>query len=244
MKNLFHTLKPKLGLFLASFVLSCLLFTVIPKAILVYKERKDAASREETIRSNIGKYVVAPHVIKINITDMTDIPIGSGTGFYLKYLGKIRIITNKHICDQSEGPRKLRGDLNKRLKILHISTAHDLCVIESDRLTGLELALNDVSNLDKVILVGHPRGLPVTIREGYKIETSYEFFPWIGPMGKSVNYSMISAISYPGNSGSPVTNSNGEVIGVLFAGDSRYVTEGYIVPYEDLVKFLSRTYKL
>lgn len=48
-------------------------------------------------------------------------------------------------------------------------------------------------------------------------------------------------VIYPGNSGSPITNLNGEVLSVLFAGDQR-TNWGFGVTNEDLNEFL-RGYK-
>jgi len=197
-------------------------------------------ARKTTIQSNIGKYVVAPHVVKIIVKE-DGMALGSGTGFYIQYLDKTRIVTNKHICDQSEGPRQMFIG-SKRYRILAISKTQDLCILQSDRDLGLKLATSDVLPTDAVILVGHPRGLALTIREGHVMEEGSDIFDWISD--KEVDYKMISAISYPGNSGSPVTDSNGDVIGVLFAGSPQFITEGLIVPYSTLVKFLSDTYKL
>lgn len=215
------------------------LFGVLQYSNYINEQALEAA-RITTIRSNIGKYVVAPHVVKISVKD-NGIDIGSGTGFHLEYLDKVRLVTNKHICDQSEGPRQMFVG-NKQYRILAISTNQDICILESNRIEGLKLATTDVHPTDKVILVGHPRGLALTIREGYVMEENKDSFPWLGD--DAVDYKMISAISYPGNSGSPVTNENGEVVGILFAGSSQYITEGLIVPYKTLIKFLAKTYKL
>ena len=192
------------------------------------------------VNSNIGKYIVAPHVVKIWIEQEGRL-IGTGTAFYVNFAGKTRIITNQHTCDQREGKRKMIIN-DKRMKILYISKTQDLCLIESDRDSGLEVSSKNLELLDRVLLVGHPRGLPLTIREDHMVARGINSFPWLGD--HDVRFDMISTITYAGNSGSPVTNSKGEVVGVLFAGDSRFISEGYMVPRDTLIKFLIVTYKL
>lgn len=50
---------------------------------------------------------------------------------------------------------------------------------------------------------------------------------------------MFNGISYGGNSGSPVVNFYGNVVGVLFAG-SRQVTDAYLVPRDVVKKFVEK----
>ena len=49
---------------------------------------------------------------------------------------------------------------------------------------------------------------------------------------------MLNAISYGGNSGSPVVNIFGNVIGVLFAGNRSQPTDAYLVPLDVIKSFL------
>ena len=48
-----------------------------------------------------------------------------------------------------------------------------------------------------------------------------------------------NGISYPGNSGSPVVNDWGNLIGVLFAGNREAFTDSFLIPLDDVKEFLS-----
>ena len=45
-------------------------------------------------------------------------------------------------------------------------------------------------------------------------------------------------IIYGGNSGSPVVNFYGNVVGVVFAGSPSVITNGYMVPYPIIKEFI------
>ena len=49
-----------------------------------------------------------------------------------------------------------------------------------------------------------------------------------------------TAVSYPGNSGSPVVNKYGNVIGVLFAGSNEQERDNYVVPLAELKRVLNK----
>ena len=163
-----------------------------------------------------------------------------GTGFNIVHRGKYFLITNRHVCDISKDlghPNEavVNGNI---LKILKIWDKHDLCALASDRESGLELAHQDTEPLDKVTLIGHPRGIDLTIREGRIIKEDERICVRY-PEGKACRKSdMTSTTSYGGNSGSPVINQQGRVVGVLYAGDNRFPYEPFIVPFEYLKEFL------
>jgi V8-like Glu-specific endopeptidase len=49
-----------------------------------------------------------------------------------------------------------------------------------------------------------------------------------------------TATTYPGNSGSPVVNKYGNIIGVLFAGSSKEEKDNYLVPVSEVKRVLSK----
>ena len=90
---------------------------------------------------------------------------------------------------------------------------------------------------EDVWLIGHPQGWSKRVRTGYIVSKGLEVMPWL-PNSNAVPYYIISAITYPGNSGSPVVNYWGNVIGVLFAGERNFHTFGLIVPLDEVKRFL------
>ena len=172
---------------------------------------------------------VAKHVVKLSNIDGS-----SGTGFYVSYKGKTFLVTNKHVC----GDAKYLTEDKVLKEVLALDTHHDLCILSSTRSVGLELASVELESLDKVFVVGHPLGNPSTVRSGRYVETVVEFDPTTAP--NPVAILNVSVAVFGGNSGSPVLNSNGEVVGVIFAQDSRTYADGAAVTQEDLIKFLDK----
>ena len=184
------------------------------------------------------KYV--RHNIKDNVVAFKDPITGRtyGTGFHIEYNGKVYLMTNKHICNVKEQLHKNRPELRANdqiVKIIKIDEVHDLCVLEPIKNSGLDLKDEAPEIWDKLLLVGHPRGLKAVVREGRLIDKSAEVCLMF--MGCFSSY-QISATAYPGNSGSPVTDYRGNVIGVLFAGSPAYPHEPFVVPHFYLKMFL------
>jgi len=179
----------------------------------------------------------AKHVVPFRVSIMNN--ARHATGFHLSYQGKTFIVTNRHVCDFNIKVFKHRniqfGDF--MAKIIAIDTLHDLCLVTSNRNEGLTLAKTQSKPLDKITLIGFPRGLGKTIREGRVMGDYPIFAPWLD--NRNVEAFQISAIGYGGNSGSPILNEEGNVTGVLFAGHRYFHTEAYIVPLSYLKVFLA-----
>lgn len=170
----------------------------------------------------------------------------------INYKGKRYTLTNQHVCriaerfvaDRAESRYVTNEELvgiaidisGTPLKIKAISKEHDLCILEPDMSKSSFSLASSVHMGERVTLIGHPRGLPQTVREGRTISREVTYIPWIE--ARNLEVIMISTLTYPGNSGSPVLNRFGNLVGVLFAGQSGIHTEGLMVPVESVKKFL------
>lgn len=188
---------------------------------------------------DIAKDYIAPNVVAFKVPFKDQI---YGTGFRLKYEGKTYIITNRHVCNVSKMWNEKIARVDDRItEILKISKKWDLCALRTTSDSGLRLAKNQGKNMDSVILVGHPLGQPKTSEKGRIMgfeSPCVNYGSFFVPDIKCVKSLKITALSYGGNSGSPVTNDRGDVIGVLYAGNPAYPHYPFIVPLEGLLEFL------
>jgi len=136
----------------------------------------------------------------------------SGTGFNINAEGLI--VTNHHVIQDALNMIITfpDGSIHKAVKWFS-NPELDLAVItlQADNLPVLPLnAERQPEPGDKIRVVGNPLGLNNIIAEG-----EVEQYLFIGD--NAVRVFTISAPIYPGNSGSPVFDRNGQVVGVVFA---------------------------
>lgn len=186
--------------------------------------------------------------------------MSGGTGFQVKYEGKQYTLTNYHICAVADEEDTLQSTdyfgNTRRLKVIARYDKNDLCVLEPiSFLPAIRLA-NSYYMHEQIYLVGHPRLEALTMQTASLVakyfinimlpceEQTYKS-KCVGTSSSSKSYCMrtfetlhANVISYGGNSGSPVLDDFGNLIGVLFAGQRSAVTASYIVPLEYVKDFL------
>ena len=194
---------------------------------------------------------------------------GGGTGFSVKAAsGNLYIMTNKHVCEAGQkGWMLIKQDEGESVykRIVYKDNKHDLCLIEGDkRFSPLSLGYSPAKG-EFIYVVGHPGLRQLTVSSGeyigfspvklldavktrkecrgeiYELNPMEQFFYGIefACIRTYVSYAT-TAVSYPGNSGSPVVNKYGNVIGVLFAGSNQQERDNYIVPLYEVKRVLNK----
>ncbi|HFF7974605.1 TPA: serine protease, partial [Staphylococcus aureus] len=173
------------------------------------------------------------------ITDATKAPYNSvvafagGTGVVV---GKNTIVTNKHIAKSNDIFKnrvsahhlsKGKGGGNYDVKdIVEYPGKEDLAIVHVHETSTEGLNFNkNVSYTkfaegakakDRISVIGYPKGA----------QTKYKMFESTGTI-KRIKDNILNFDAYiePGNSGSPVLNSNNEVIGVVYGGIGKIGSE-------------------
>lgn len=159
---------------------------------------------------------------------------GSGTGFVVEApSGGKYIVTNKHVC--AGVPAFIQS--SERLifaKVLKVSDTSDLCLLAADRMEGgLQLASQEPEQHAPFYILGWGYMLGLTLTQGH----------WVGhPIPDDVmgvtRPSYGTATILPGNSGSPVFDQHGYVVGVAYASGDAVDNRALMVPLQDLKDFL------
>jgi len=163
-------------------------------------------------------------VARIAIYDSTGSKLGAGTAWALN---ENYTVTAKHVCD-IKGRAEIRGMV---VIPVYRSASSDICIMRGNpKLKPLLIASSGLSEGDILTIFGFPRGAPRVFTWGFAGPIV------IFPHGE---FRQLSAPSNPGNSGSPVLNRNGRVVGILVAGLPVYPHVSYSVTYDQLKKAAS-----
>ena len=161
----------------------------------------------------------------------------TGTGFALK--GKY-VITNHHVVDgaRSLQVRGIKGDFTKMYNAVVVASdaTHDMAIIriEDSKFTGfgeipyaIKSGLSEVG--EEIFVLGYP--MMSTMGEEVKLTTGV-ISSRSGFMGDISAY-QVSAPIQPGNSGGPMFDSNGDVVGIVNAKHRQADNASYAIksPY-------------
>ena len=161
--------------------------------------------------------VFAPAVVVVSS------PAGLGSGFFINRWGYL--VTNFHVIMGQrhisvtrfkKSGAELKRILHKNVRIVALDPFHDLAVLQVKETAAEPFApvvLGPEANPrvgEKIFVIGNPLGLERTVTEGVISHTARNFGGRL--------YLQVDASVNPGNSGGPLFNSRGQVVGVINMG--------------------------
>ncbi len=147
-----------------------------------------------------------------------------GAGFFVT---DELLLTNAHVlCPSGERPRIVFSDGRELAgDVLRSDERLDMALVRVAGAAAQPLPLGDVGTLsvgDKVVLVGNPRGLDSTFHEGSVSNLSRAVL--------GVAYVQVEAEIEPGNSGGPLIDVLGRVVGIVSLKQTQAERIGFALP--------------
>ena len=149
-------------------------------------------------------------------------PAGLGSGFIVHEDGYL--ITNFHVIEGQkhftvtqfvQKGAEIKRVIHKEIRIVALDAFHDLAVLQIEDeheapFPTVVLGLEEPVYGESVFVIGNPAGLERTVTEGILSHT--------GRLFEGSLYLQLDASVNPGNSGGPLFNGRGQVIGVVNMG--------------------------
>ncbi|MFC1671268.1 S1C family serine protease [Spirochaetota bacterium] len=169
-------------------------------------------------------------------------PRGLGSGFFVNKRGYV--VTNFHVIKgqkhitvtrfEKKGS-ELKRTIHKKVRIVALDPFHDLAVLQVKEnikkiiVPGILSPHDRVKVGEKIFVIGNPLGLERTVTQGVVSHS--------GRMFSGKVYLQVDASVNPGNSGGPLFNSNGQIIGVINMSARTMQGLNFAIPVH-YVKFL------
>ncbi|MQA87700.1 MAG: PDZ domain-containing protein [Streptosporangiales bacterium] len=179
---------------------------------------RQASSRPPDSVAGIAQRVL-PSVVSIKVSGPNI--EGEGAGFAIK---DGYVITNNHVAEAADQGGKLTlefsNDKTANAEIVGRSPSYDIAVLKPQGVSGLPaLSLGNSDNVvvgDSVIAIGSPLGLSGTVTSGIvsAVDRPVSAGGQGGEPTSYINAIQTDAAINQGNSGGPLVDSSGQVIGV------------------------------
>lgn len=158
-------------------------------------------------------------VFKINTAE------GSGSGFYLGSPGVI--VTNYHVVEGNKVVA-IEDQLQDRYvaRVVYVNPDEDIAFLRAEGHSlsaGIPFeSIHELKSRDKVFVLGFPFGMPFTVTEGI-VSNEKQLLD-----GK--NFIQTDAAVNPGNSGGPVVDTRGMLVGITTSKFSDADNVGFAIP--------------
>nr|XP_033798198.1 serine protease HTRA1 [Geotrypetes seraphini] len=190
---------------------------------------------------------IAPAVVHIELFRLLpfskrEIQAASGSGFIVSEEGLI--VTNAHVVTNKHRVKvELKDGATYEAKIIDVDEKADIALIKIDPQWKLPVLLlgrsGDLRPGEFVVAIGSPFSLQNTVTTGI-VSTTQRGGKELGLRNSDMDYIQTDAIINYGNSGGPLVNLDGEVIGI----NTLKVTAGisFAIPSDKIKQFLSESH--
>jgi len=155
-----------------------------------------------------------------------------GTGFIVN--GEGYVLTNKHVLDKAtQATVKLANGDELPAEVVRASDTRDLLVLRVDRPHLPNVIFASSAKLKQgaeVAAIGAPFGLSDTLTKGIVSSASRDM--------DGQKFVQIDAALNQGNSGGPIINDQGQVVGVATLVARKAENMGFAIPSDDVMAFL------
>jgi hypothetical protein len=138
------------------------------------------------------------------------VPAGSGSGFFVSKDGTV--ITNYHVIEGCQLNKVSYKGNQIEAKTLSIDKVNDIAILKTDinPETAFSVSNEDVSLLEDVVVAGYPLGKQISSA----IKTHKGVVTALAGAGDNYSYFQTDAAINQGNSGGPIINQKGNVVGI------------------------------
>ena len=171
-----------------------------------------------------------------------------GSGFFIDSRGYL--LTNYHVVasevdPEYEGYSRLYVRLSDRAeekipaRVVGYDRIFDLALIKAEVKPQFTFSYGGSSDLKvggRIIAIGSPAGLENTVTSGIVSATGRRFLQ----MGDAIQVDV--PINY-GNSGGPLLDGSGKLVGIVFAGIEQFEGVNFAIPFDWVEKVLPRLYR-
>ena len=147
---------------------------------------------------------------KTSPDDNKIVPAGSGSGFFVLKDGTV--ITNYHVIEGCELNKVSYKGSQSEAKVLSIDKVNDIAILKTNikPQTAFAVSNEDVSLLEDVVVAGYPLGKQISSA----IKTHKGVVTALAGAGDNYSYFQTDAAINQGNSGGPIINQKGNVVGI------------------------------
>ncbi len=141
------------------------------------------------------------------------VPAASGSGFIISESG--HIVSNNHVIQGCEAVKAHHKGKSFEAIILATDTINDLALLQIDfsPSTVFSISQNNTELMQDVFVAGYPFGVSVSS----SVKVTKGIVSSLAGVGNNYSNMQIDAALQPGNSGGPILDENGNVVGVAVA---------------------------